>query len=189
MNSEDPDYPDKSFTIDDADISDAGGACPFQANGYVNGESFYFRLRNGYASLDIGSDYNNGISVDNARYGYLDGSCGYSDFEALFDELVADYRPMKVPVRSPEEARLSIDDFHIDHVYNGEYAYVTGDSKMETGEDIYFIFELTNGTAKLIIGDYERVLNTNTRDWLYIYDTCGIEDFKKIFNTLIADYR
>lgn len=187
--NEDPDYPDKSFTIEDATVSDAGGACPFQANGYVNGESFYFRLRWGSASLEIGSDYRNSLDASAPSWGRLDGSCSYSDFEELFDELARDYRPMKVPVRGPEEARLSIDDFDIDRVYNREYAYVTGDSKKETGEDIYFVFDLTNGIAKLTIGDYERVMDTNTEDWLYIYDTCGIEDFKVIFNTLIADYR
>lgn len=187
--NEDPDYPDKSFTIADAEVTDAGGACPFQANGYVNGSSFYFRLRWGSASLEIGSDYRNSLDASTAHYGHLDGSCSYSDFEALFNELAADYRPMKVPVRSPEEARLSIDDFHIDHVYGGEYAHVTGDSKEETGEDIYFTFEIDGGIAKLTIGDYERAMDVDTHEWLYIRDTCGIEDFKVFFNILIADYR
>jgi hypothetical protein len=35
-------------------ITEQGGACPYQATGTVLGQPFYFRFRNGYATLDIG---------------------------------------------------------------------------------------------------------------------------------------
>ncbi|MBT2568830.1 hypothetical protein J7I84_20520 [Arthrobacter sp. ISL-85] len=34
-------------------ISEQGGACPFQAEGTILGQHFYFRFRNDYASLTV----------------------------------------------------------------------------------------------------------------------------------------
>jgi hypothetical protein len=35
-------------------IDEQGGACPFQAQGNILGQQFYFRFRNDYASLSLG---------------------------------------------------------------------------------------------------------------------------------------
>lgn len=173
------DYPDKTFTIDDAQVRESGGACPFQATGYVAGESFYFRLRNGGASLEVGSHFSNGLNVSNSEYGYLDGACSYEEFEQIFNALMVDFRPEKTPINYPG-AGLS-------------YADATVSSKSDyliTGEidDDYFSLEIYNGVVSLEIGDYERMIRLSYGEYDDMYSSFEDAHIKDVFNRLIADY-
>ncbi len=40
----------------DINITSAGGACPYQAYGTIDGEQFYFRFRHDSAQLEVGPD-------------------------------------------------------------------------------------------------------------------------------------
>lgn len=175
------DYPEKTYTLDDAQVRESGGACPFQATGYVAGESFYFRLRHGGASLDVGSHFSEGMNVSTAEYGYLDGGCSYDEFEQIFNKLMEDYRPEKTPVSYPRNSAVSYVDAEIS---------VKSDS-MITGEidDEFFTLEINNGVVTLEIGDYERMIRLSYgeyEDMFYSFEEKHIED---VFNRLIADYR
>lgn len=177
-------YEDKTFTIHDANVRESGGACPFQATGSVAGEYFYFRLRNGYASLEIGSRYSDGINVDNSTYGYLDGACSYSEFEAIFDELAAGYRQVKTPVCSPEYARLSYKDAVVLHK----------DSYSISGEidDTTFTMEIEDGVLKLVIASYPdvyfRSLDNRSGEYGDMYSSLDDEAIENVFNLLVADF-
>lgn len=178
------DYKDKTFTIHDADVRESGGACPFQATGSVGGEFFYFRLRNGYASLEVGSDYSDGVNVDNASHGYLDGVCSTDEFEEIFDELIAQYRQAKNPVASPTYARLSFSDATILH--KDEYS-IRGEI-----DDSDFELEIENGTVTLKVSsypdEYERVLKIGYGEYGDMYSGLDDEYIEEVFNILIADF-
>lgn len=68
-------------------ITNAGGACPFQMEGTLNGHDFYFRYRGGYASLKIGLTDAIGEPYWSAgtEYGhYLDGDLNQDEVAYLF---------------------------------------------------------------------------------------------------------
>lgn len=175
------DYPDKTLTLDDAQVRESGGACPFQATGYVAGESFYFRLRHGYASLEVGSHFSNGISVDNSEYGYLDGACSYDDFEKIFNELMETYKPEKTPINFP--------GYYETPTYSDAVVSVKSDYLI-TGEidDDFFYLEISNGVVTLEIGDYQRLLHISYGEFGDMYSSFEDEHIEEVFNRLIADY-
>lgn len=182
-NYREVDYKDKALTIHDADVRESGGACPFQATGSVGGEFFYFRLRNGYASLEVGSSYSDGINVDNAAHGYLDGVCSTSEFEEIFDELIAQYRDEKTPVASPSYARLSFKDATI--TYRNDYS-ISGEI-----DDSDFTMEIKNGVLTLNVSsypdEYERTFKISYGEYGDMYSELQKEHIEEVFNILIAD--
>ncbi|HEX9088668.1 MAG TPA: hypothetical protein VF867_14210 [Arthrobacter sp.] len=68
-------------------ITEQGGACPYQATGTVLGQHFYFRYRNGYATLEIGDKGHVGIAHGDSYSGSLDDE----EFESLFRKLLKAY--------------------------------------------------------------------------------------------------
>lgn len=174
------DYPERTLTLDDARVRESGGACPFQATGSIAGEFFYFRLRNGYASLEVGSHFSNGTNVDNSTYGYLDGACSYDEFEQIFNELMETYRPEKTPMNYPGGSSLSYADAEIS---------VKSDTLI-TGEidDDFFSLEIENGVVTLEIGDYERMIRIDYSEYGDMYSSFEDEYIEDVFNRLIADY-
>lgn len=176
------DYPDTTLTLDDATVREWGGACPFQATGSINGEFFYFRLRHGYASLEVGSYFDEGISVDNSEWGYLDGGCSYSEFEAIFNHLMQSYHPKKTPVGLAGSSRLSFEDAVIES--NNGYM-ITG-----TVENQYFTMEMEQSTIKMNIdfGTYEREITLEYGEYDDMISFDEDSPLEEIFNRLIADY-
>lgn len=177
------DYPEKTFTIADADVRESGGACPFQATGTVGGESFYFRIRHGSASLEVGSHYRESLNANIARWDYADGAIDYSTFEEMFTELIASYRPKKTPVGYPGYSSLSFSDAVID--YRTEHM-ISG-----TIDDETFTLEIDGSTITLDIdyGRYVREIELYYGEYndMYIFDSEA--PIEEIFNRLIADLR
>jgi len=69
-------------------VTDWGGACPFQAEGFIGNEPFYFRFRHGYASLTFRGE----TESFNPEPGRMaDGSCSYNEFESWMNILVHDW--------------------------------------------------------------------------------------------------
>lgn len=64
------------------EISWQGGACPYQAEGFINKEPFYFRYRHGHYSLDI----NNQIVLRGDKGGPYDGTMSNDEFESILTE-------------------------------------------------------------------------------------------------------
>lgn len=175
------DYPEKTFTIDEANVRESGGACPFQAEGSIAGEFFYFRLRNGYASLEVGSHFSNGTSVNTSEYGYLDGACSYDEFEQIFNDLIETYVPEKTPVSYPGSyGTLSYSDATVltasDHLITGEI------------DDDFFSLEISGGIVTLEIGDYERMIRLSYGEYDDMYSAFEEKHIEGVFNRLIADY-
>lgn len=70
-------------------IEEQGGSCPYQATGTILGQSFYFRFRHDYASLQIGEAETVGIAdVTGDAYS---GSLSDDEFEQLFRRLLKAY--------------------------------------------------------------------------------------------------
>jgi hypothetical protein len=65
-------------------ITEQGGACPYQATGTILGQPFYFRYRNGYASLEIGESPVCGTAYGDSYAGSLDNE----EFEMLYRTLL-----------------------------------------------------------------------------------------------------
>jgi hypothetical protein len=67
-------------------FEEQGGSCPYQATGTILGQSFYFRFRHDYASLQIGESETFGIAdVTGDDYS---GSLSAEEFETLFRKLL-----------------------------------------------------------------------------------------------------
>lgn len=70
-------------------ISEQGGACPYQAEGTILGQHFYFRFRHDYASLTVGEADQVGIDgITGDPYG---GVLSDDEFEKLFRKLLKRY--------------------------------------------------------------------------------------------------
>jgi hypothetical protein len=83
----------------------AGGACPFQAEGTIDGAEFYFRYRRGHATLSA-SDKTVGESFGDALDGFLDDA----EFAALFTRLAAAWRvEASRPVVEGEQTPVVLD--------------------------------------------------------------------------------
>lgn len=67
-------------------IEEQGGSCPYQATGTILGQSFYFRFRHDYASLQIGEFETLGIA--NVTGGDYNGSLTGEEFEEIFRKLL-----------------------------------------------------------------------------------------------------
>lgn len=91
VSSNDTFVPDEPYTIKDAIVTSADGACPFQAYGTIFGKSFYFRLRHGSATLQIDGGYHNSLDADTPEFGNCDGVCSYAEFEKMFNALIFDF--------------------------------------------------------------------------------------------------
>jgi hypothetical protein len=70
-------------------ITEQGTWCPFQAEGTILGQHFYFRFRTDYASLTVGeSDV---VVISNVTGDPLAGSLSTDEFEKLFRKLLKRY--------------------------------------------------------------------------------------------------
>ncbi len=87
-------YADLHNRIPSLIMTQAGGACPFQAEGTIDGQAFYFRYRGGSASLRVGEQTEGEVisaSLWSAgmEYGHgLDGDLSPAEFTYLFCSLV-----------------------------------------------------------------------------------------------------
>lgn len=180
-------YPAKTFTLDDARVLTSGGACPFQATGTINGEDFYFRLRHGGASLDIGKNFEGYINASTSEYGHLDGACSDEEFEMLFNKMIESYVPLKRPCTDPEYATYSFADAHIwrNDIANGG----TMNGKLTGYIFTSFQMEVLNGIATLETPDgYVRSLNVDEHLGEYCQSSIPENKIQEVFNILIADY-
>lgn len=75
------------LAVETRTITEQGGACPYQATGTILGQHFYFRYRNGHASLEIGES----SSFSTAYGDPYDGSLDDEEFESLFRLLLKQY--------------------------------------------------------------------------------------------------
>lgn len=73
--------------LPDATVETFGGACPTQATGTIDGVEFYFRYRNGTASIEMTNGYCNTVPFG----GPYDGVLGYISFVPVFNQLLVDY--------------------------------------------------------------------------------------------------
>lgn len=91
------------FRFPDLQITQAGGVCPFQAEGTLHGLPFYFRYRHAWAELRInGTDWYKPLYLAGREFGgedqgWLDGP----DFVALLTELIGNLRRAPIFWRFP----------------------------------------------------------------------------------------
>lgn len=185
----DTDYPEKFFTFDDATIYTSGGACPFQATGRIDSHDFYFRLRHGGASLDIGSHFEGYLNVNKAEYGYLDGACSDDEFKQIMNALLDGYTQVKTPVSTAynESYNYGMVKFYRDATSLEIGGSMTG-SWIED-PSVSFEMEVLDGQAILECSNgYSRQMDVNTEEYDYSQFALPSGKAKEVFNLLIADY-
>lgn len=190
-------YPDKPYTYNDVELSESGGACPFQAIGQVGQSDFYFRVRHGAASLSLtnhGEEYTRSVNVNTAEYGYLDGTCDQETFERLFNMMVSDYREKHIPKYDAEDGQYDFTDVKVLSIsYDGELVF-EGDF-LDIGADVRMNIE--GGTATLVMSNgYHREMNVFTAEYDYLNGIMSdsgelvrnMDLLIRVFNALMADY-
>ena len=70
-------------------IDEQGGSCPFQAEGRILGQRFYFRFRNDHASLSVGDA--EVVDINGVTGDAYAGSLTSDEFDRIFRSLLKRY--------------------------------------------------------------------------------------------------
>lgn len=70
-------------------ITQQGGACPYQAEGTILGQHFYFRFRSDFASLTVGETEQ--VVIGGVTGDPYSGTLSCDEFEKLFRKLLKRY--------------------------------------------------------------------------------------------------